>query len=135
MPSSLRPAALIQYLAGAAIVLTIFAKALKPVLLNTPPNAVLMPLVVFVVAGVLYVLGAGPFWVLERTGPARLFIRRQLTTTTVVLASTAALFLATPFVPYAATLASSSLAGASLLLRTVAGDEKGHRHRVHEVAG
>ncbi len=128
MLNNLRPAAIIQYLAGAAIVLAIFTKALKPILLNTPPNTVLMPLVVLTVAGMLYVLGAGPLWVLERTGPARLFIRRQLNAATVVLSVSAAAFLVLPFVPYAATLASTSFAGATLLLRTVAGEERGHRH-------
>jgi hypothetical protein len=122
MPSELK---VVAYILAAVAVLSLFFTGIAPMLLNAPPTGFMLVAVALVMAVMLYILSFGPLWVLQRTGPARLYLRTQLNATTAIFGLVMALCVCVPLVPTVASVVSGSFAGATLLLRAVAGEDFG----------
>lgn len=110
MLNELKAAHLAAYVAAAALVVAFFVSVLKPLLLNSPPSALMLPVVAILTATMFYVLSTGPRWALQFAGP----VRYQFSHATLALALFVAGCATMPIMP----------ATAAYMLHAIAGDSR-----------
>ena len=116
------------YIVAALAIISLLFLSIERILLASPTNGLLLALISFAFAGVLYALTAGPVWIMQHQQKAREYFRQRVFAASLSVSLGVAICGFLPIVPTVASMVSGSFAGACLLLRAVAGESKGRTH-------